>query len=318
MVEAARNAVMRQYELEHVVVRESAARAWFNRHILRLYYPPSMVSQQSATERWIDTKVKNELPLLHHFEVHLTDHCNLNCKGCFHFSNLCKPNFADLDSYRSDLEAMAQKLRVTQMRLMGGEPLLHPQVNDFMRVTRECLPDTRICVLTNGILVTKMPPEFWETLAETNTMMLCDAYPIGLPVDEINALAEKYGVELEWTDDRNLFFNTPIDLEGKQDPALEFRRCSGISNCPNYRNGRLYPCARIAYIDAFEERFGITGMDGTEADSISIRDSTSAEIWEFMTHPVPWCRFCDYDHFYMYEWDRTERSIEEWTNSEVV
>ena len=40
--------------------------------------------------------------------------------------------------------------------LMGGEPLLHPQVGEFCRVTRECYPEAGITIITNGTLIPKM------------------------------------------------------------------------------------------------------------------------------------------------------------------
>ena len=31
------------------------------------------------------------------FEVHLVDHCNLNCKGCSHFSPVSEKKFVDVE-----------------------------------------------------------------------------------------------------------------------------------------------------------------------------------------------------------------------------
>lgn len=309
----AHDAVMRKYDLSLVVRRESAARRWFNRSVLRLHYPDSLVSRRSALGRRWATSVRHELPTLYHFDIHITDHCNLNCRGCGHFSNLCPPTFLDLEVFRSDMAAMAAKLRVEQIYLLGGEPLLHPQVSEFIRAAREYFPDTRIYVVTNGSLVMRQDDEFWKALADTDTILMCDAYPIGLPVDDINAKARETGVTAEWTDDRELFFKVPLDVTGSQDPADSYRRCDGVNNCPLYKDGRLYPCAYTAYIDVFTERFGVEGMHVSEKDSISVRDNDSSTIMEFMTRPVPFCRHCDFDHFEMYEWGRTERKIEEWT-----
>jgi len=46
-----------------------------------------------------------------------------------------------------------------------------------------------------------------------------------------------------------------------------------------------------------------------------VRDSDPGAIMRFMTSPVPFCRHCDFDHFELYEWGRTERSIDEWTRT---
>ena len=33
------------------------------------------------------------------YEVHLTEHCNLNCKSCFHYSSIAEKDFLDVDEY---------------------------------------------------------------------------------------------------------------------------------------------------------------------------------------------------------------------------
>ena len=43
------------------------------------------------------------LPVL---EVHLTDHCNLNCKGCSHFSNISDEFFLDKNDFERDLKEL--------------------------------------------------------------------------------------------------------------------------------------------------------------------------------------------------------------------
>ncbi len=96
-----------------------------------------------------------------------------------------------------------------------------------------------------------------------------------------------------------------------------FQGCGGVNNCVILRDGRLYPCAYIAYIDIFKERFGVDGMEPTEEDSISIfEDHTPWEIFDFLCEPVPWCKHCDVDAVETYQWGRSARSIDEWTSSE--
>ena len=312
-VQSARKAAMRRFDLPSVVVRESRAKRWVARHVLGLYYPPSMVSRESSMRRWLASRVLRRRPRLNHFEIHLTDHCNLNCKGCGHFSNLCGPALLGLDAFETDMSAMAALFDVEQIFLLGGEPLLHPQVSDFVRAARRLFPDTRLYLMTNGTLVTRMNEAFWHALADTHTILLCDLYPIGLPVEEIDALGRANGVVVEWTDARSEFFKIPIDRQGGQDPADSFRRCSGINNCPMVKDGRIHPCAYVAYVDALSERFGLDGLEVGECDSISIRDGADAdEIMRFLTKPVPWCRHCDFDSFEMFEWGRSQRGPDEW------
>ena len=287
------------------------------RTLLRVVRPVSMVSREPAPVSWFRRAALREKPVLYHFEIHLTDHCNLNCKGCAHFSNLCTPTFADLAGFEADMRGMAATFSgVCQIYLLGGEPLLHPDVAAFVRLSRKIFPKTRIYLMTNGTLVMRMNDDFWRALAESDVVLLCDSYPIGLPVDEINAKGAEFGATVEWTVPRQEFFKIPIDPEGGHDPAASFAGCQGFNNCPIVRDGRLYPCAFVAFADVFRERFGIEGLLPTDADSVDVRDVDDPEkVMAFLRKPVPWCGNCDMDSRSFYEWGRSSRDITEWTNA---
>lgn len=299
---------------ERVLPASAAGRL---RRAVRRHYARdiSMVSRDPALVTWFRRVVLRRKPVLFHFEIHITDHCNLNCKGCAHFSNLCPPTFADLGEFEADMRGMARLFSgVRQIYLLGGEPLLHPQVAGFVRSARAIFPDTRISLMTNGVLVTRMNEEFWTALAQTGVILLCDSYPINLPVAEIDRLGQEHGVTVEWTIPRKEFFKIPIDPAGGHDAAESFAACQGFNNCPIVRDGRLYPCAYAAFADVFADRFGLEGIDATSADSISVRDETDGNaVMDFLLQPIPWCAHCDMASREFYEWGRSSRSLDEWT-----
>ena len=65
---------------------------------------------------------------MNYLEHHIVDHCNLNCGGCSHFSPLADPWFEDFDTFKKDFLQLYDITHgnVGVIRLMGGEPLLHP------------------------------------------------------------------------------------------------------------------------------------------------------------------------------------------------
>jgi len=278
-------------------------------------YIPWMVSRENPLVLRFERDVLGRKPRLHRLVVHLTDHCNLNCKGCTHFSNIAKPSFADPVQFADEFGRLSRIFSgITEIYLLGGEPLLHPRVTEFLEIARRCLPGSRINLMSNGVLVPRMPEEFWRAMRDNDIWLVCDLYPIGLKVDEIEALARAHGVQLEWTDERGEFFKLPIDPKGSQDATASFQGCGGLNNCPILRDGRLYPCAYAAYSDLLIERFGLPALEPTEADSISIGgESAPWEIFDFLCRPVPWCRFCDVDHVSTYAWARSDRTLAEWT-----
>ncbi|PKQ36686.1 MAG: hypothetical protein CVT59_11565 [Actinobacteria bacterium HGW-Actinobacteria-1] len=288
--------------------------------VLAIFYGfgKSYVDRESRLVTFIRRRMLHTKPVLHHLDVHIADHCNLRCRGCSHFSNIAAPALVDLDEFSADMHRLARLMRVRDIFLLGGEPLLHPQLDRFIREARDAFPRTAIYLFTNSTLVTRMPEVVWRALAETGVILYCDRYPVDLPVDEIDRMAAEHDVTVKWTEDRSEFFSIPLDLTGSQDAAASFAACSGVDNCVNLRHGRLYPCARIAYIDILREHFGIDDLAATEADSISISgDVDPWKIMDFLKAPVPWCRHCDQEHLYWYPWSKagSEAGIEQWTDA---
>jgi molybdenum cofactor biosynthesis enzyme MoaA len=50
--------------------------------------------------------------------------------------------------------------------LLGGEPLLHPRAIDIIKIARKYFPNKDIRFLTNGLLLSKMSKEFFQTLID--------------------------------------------------------------------------------------------------------------------------------------------------------
>ncbi len=298
---------------------------WFavaRRAYIRAFPKSVMSSTESRVRRWVDRYILRRKPRLHHFEIHITDHCNLNCRGCAHFSNIARPWFADPDVFESEMRAVARLFRaVDQIYLLGGEPLLHPDLPRFLYSARkafpkDAFPDLKMYLMTNGVLVTRMSELAWRALAETGIVLLCDNYPIGLPVDEINELGRKHGAVVEWTVFREEFFRLPVDLDLRHDPVESFWHCQGYNNCPIVRNGRLYPCAYVAFSDVLEERFGLQGLrDEGQSSSDIMSASDGWKIMDFLLRPVPWCAHCDSGRLSFVPWGRSSRSLEEWVNA---
>src|SRR5262249_58418964 len=69
-------------------------------------------------------------------EVHVTDHCNLRCEQCCSLSPFLPPWYEDPERLRRDFTAARRVLAPTFLKLVGGEPLLHPRLLDCLTVAR--------------------------------------------------------------------------------------------------------------------------------------------------------------------------------------
>ena len=96
--------------------------------------------------------------MINYIETHIVEHCNLKCRGCSHFSGLAAPQFKNLNDFCTEFEALSRltNKNIHTIRLMGGEPLLHPDVVEFCKITRNLFPNSEIVLVSNGILLEQL------------------------------------------------------------------------------------------------------------------------------------------------------------------
>ena len=282
--------------------------------VVQRYYVPSNITREPAGQAFVRRWVKHARPTLYHLDMHITDHCNLNCKGCETYSSLSSPRFASLEVFDRDMTRLAELFEsIGQIYLMGGEPLLHPELPAFIRSARKRFPRTKLVLLTNTLLVPRMGDEFFLALRETDCILMCDLYPVGIDIEAVEALCREHGVRLEWTPPVEEFHKVPIDGLGSCDAGRMHLLCKQVANCAIARDGRLYPCQRAAFADIIAERFDMPELNATAADSISLSAVPSGDAAiDFLMQPIPWCAKCDFDAKETYEWARTKRDPSEW------
>jgi MoaA/NifB/PqqE/SkfB family radical SAM enzyme len=256
---------------------------------------------------------------LQYFEVHLTEHCNLNCIYCNHFSPLTKPEYLDLEKYEKDLLRLKSLTNgiVKDIHLLGGEPLLHPKVNDFMTMSRRHFPNSKITVVTNALLLLKMGDDFWQTCAKEKINIIISAYPIKLDKEGIIKKAQAYDWTggdrfIEFTEFKTMYKHC-LNLDGTGNKLSNYLKCSpGV--CTFLYEGKLFPCAIVANIRHFNAHFK-KNLPVAQGDYIDIyKTKNIKEILKFLSKPIPFCSYCSIDKMtFIHPWKVSEKKIDEWT-----
>ena len=258
--------------------------------------------------------------MLNNMDYHLAEHCNLNCKNCDHFSPLAKPAFTEVSEFENDIKQFAKlsNQSLGTLNLLGGEPLLHPQVIDFLRISRQYLPNTTIQLVSNGILINQQPSEFWEACNKYNIKIVITKYPLEINFDKAIETAKKHNVVFEFYGNREFILKTsyhiPLDLEGKQNPTESFMNCFHANHCVMLKHGRIYPCTVAPNIEHFNNYFNYN-IPLTDKDGIDIHNASSIdEILNFISKPIPFCRFCNVKcRTFKHEWGVSKKEITEWS-----
>lgn len=231
------------------------------------------------------------------FEIQLAEHYNLNCKGCSHFSPIAEPEFLAADDFERDTKRLGDLIghECDEIRLMGGEPLLNPEIKKILKIALGNFKKGVISIVTNGILLPQMDDDFWQTCHDNKIYIKISHYPIEIQAEKIKYKLEKFGVKCFWDmlDMKNEFLVYAIDLEGKQDVMKNFMICGHANNCPNLSHGRLYPCPFAAHSHHFNKKFN-QDIIVTQQDYIDIyaENITKREILARLAKPMPVCRYC--------------------------
>ena len=256
-------------------------------------------------------KVKPVLPFL---SIHLVDKCNNNCNSCSHFCTLADDFVLDLDNYRHQISILAQKFIIREIDLMGGEPLLHPNIDKIFDITKEILPNTFICLHTNAILLPKMPQSFWESCRRNKVAFKITKYPT---IGDFNALIDlclENSIFIAAVINGMKFFHW-MDRKGNGCINENFHACKlKFGHCYILRNYRLFTCPTACYMDLYNRYFN-TSMPVEEG--IDIIKSTDNEILTYLKTPIENCKYCrNVSELTPRPWQRTTKNISEWDDEE--
>ena len=219
---------------------------------------------------------------------------------------------------------------------------MHPHIESFLPVVRTAFPQIPIKIVTNGILLKSKDETFWHTCRTYNIEIVVTIYPgMEQNFEIVKDKAESFGITIypyglegklsKWRLGQYLITfikrfidlktscHIPLDLEGKQSPQKNFKKCYHANNCLQLRCGRLYTCPTIPNVHIFNKYFK-KSLPVTEQDSIDIHTAQSAEeILEFLSGPVPFCRFCHVEkRSYGYPWQQSKKDISEWVITPTV
>lgn len=229
-------------------------------------------------------------------EIHLAEHCNLNCKFCSMFCGLVtKPQLLDLNEFSIGLHKLKLFFsHIKRIRIIGGEPLLHPSICDFFSLIRSVYPETEIRLLTNGILLPQMPKSFFIQLKAFDVHTVVTFYPaISNSIEKYNQLMKCHNVDYEITSPVTHFLKI-YDMSGQNDPAEQFRKCHWRGYCATMYGSKIAACFVPFVINHFFDRFeshkAVSGI-------IDLFESglTTEIIRERLEQPFEMCKYCSFE-----------------------
>jgi len=281
------------------------------------------LKERGVSEDRIVTEFKVHLlkqPYLAYYEINIVDHCDFSCMGCSHFSPIAEKRVSPLETVRSDLQRMSELTvqNVDEIHILGGEPLLHPDLKKILVEARKHFPDTVISVITNGIRLANQDEEFWETCRSNRITIEVTKYPAKIDYDKLIKLVESKKVAFKYHSytgkATKTLYKMPLDLDGKQSAEQSFTDCTLANRWIALMDGKIYTCQVAPNVHHFNKRFG-TDLDLEEGDYLDIyKVNDIDEILIFLSTPKPFCRYCKTGEIINgIPWQPSKKEMEEWT-----
>jgi len=184
-------------------------------------------------------------------EIMVTDHCNLHCRTCDHLAPVMEERFELPDSLKSDLALLSASISFNKVKLIGGEPLLHSQLESLVEVVRGSDICERILLVTNGTLLPRISDELLNKIDEIEISQYPSACLSKETLEHFKKRADFFSTKFSVF--YYPYFQNQFSLYGTQDKQLIqsiFKSCkrAHLWGCHVVYKGHLFRCPQSIYL----------------------------------------------------------------------
>lgn len=220
---------------------------------------------------------KVQLP---HVDLMVCTACNLKCVGCTNGMGIVPQEIWPLEDVLRDAEDAARVMHAEVVCLLGGEPTAHPHLVEIMRGVKRLGLGDRVQVLSNGMRLHRMKPEFWAEL----DWLKVSVYPGKTQPENVELakrMSAEHGFELSFYDVasdpfRAVHTDRPHPPGGAQ---ATYDGCWYKTFTRKIERGHFYRCCTSPSISQT-----ILGLP-PDADGIALDGLTPEALEEFLRRP---------------------------------
>lgn len=273
--------------------------------------------------------------LIDRLEFYITNVCNLTCNGCNRYNNYKFSGWQSWDESESVLNEWAEKIDIKHPVILGGEPLLNPDIAKWITGLRKLWPrHAGVQVQSNGTRINRVKGLYdlidngnWigislhnpndkeeifhriqQFLTQPVTMSQDKTHPVG---SDYQFLDQNKKCVHVWLSDKFVQSNVIQRPDGSfalyhSDPTKAHENCT-FRRFKNYHmiRGKIYKCGPAALMPEFDQQNHFDISDEDRALLFSYQpltaDASTAEIQDFfhnIDNEIPQCKFCPENYDY--------------------
>lgn len=204
-------------------------------------------------------------------ELHVVHSCNLTCESCSHYSDQGHDGMVSLEEAERWMSAWSKRLKPQTFSLLGGEPTIHPQLTDFVTLTRRHWPEAMLQIVTNGFLLHRHPRLPLVLADDPAACIAVSIHHTGaayrarlMPVMALaTAWTRRHGVRIEFRPSHGNWTRRYHGAGGHMQPYDDGRPRQSWQNCPAKHcmqlfQERLWKCPPLAYLQLQGAKFGLS------------------------------------------------------------
>lgn len=215
-------------------------------------------------------------PTLPFVEIMPIQSCNLSCRGCSNYSDLKHQGYLTWEQGREQILPWLERVDIPDIGIVGGEPLMNPELDQWILGIRKLLPNSQIRFNTNGLLLHKYPDliRLFEQVGNAVfkiTVHVTDP-ELEQHIEKIYSMYDwepvtEFGVDRYKTKNNLRFHVKRPDvfyqahrndyanmMPHHSDPAEAFKICYQ-QTCPLLFDGRIYKCSSNGLLQQTLQRF---------------------------------------------------------------
>ena len=247
---------------------------------------------------WINKKFRIADDYLHTYglEYFAVDHCSLKCYGCSQCSPYLNEHFSDYKVFERSLKILKKHLRPRKLTILGGEPLLHPDIDSIIKITKTSGMFEEIHITTNGTNIGKMSCDFWRNI----DVLAISKYPsnsdnIDRMISEVRKKCELYNVKLEIRD-MKIFKHIVLSEENADKNIIKevFNKCIYKFYCHTLSDDKIFRCSPVVNFNKHKNKNNFAPYNNNDYLKIEDSDCFRIALFNYLnsTKPLDGCRFC--------------------------
>jgi len=238
-----------------------------------------------------------------YIEIDIVVGCNLRCNYCSHLSPYRK-GYVSIDEILYWFETWSKKIQPNEIRLLGGEPFLHPDLASIIIQSRKIWKTSKLGITTNGLLIRKSNQDVLNALKKSEfTVHISDHSDSETLYKEVIAgatcLKNNEIMHYVWADNKSWYAQHLLDKDNvpipyKSPPRKAWSVCLSKHH-PSLANNQLYKCAVLQSMSEGVREGALKKSAWEDALSykpLSREDSATTIVEHLLTCEVNACSIC--------------------------